>query len=32
MCNVVDATNNIVDIIKDIPDWTDDALKFARQE
>ena len=32
MWNVVDATNNIVDIIKDIPDWTDDALKFARQE
>lgn len=32
MWNVVDKTNNIVDIIRDIPDWTDDALKFARQE
>lgn len=32
MWNVVDETNNIVDIIRDIPDWTDDALKFARQE
>ena len=32
MWNVVDETNNILDIIRDIPDWTDDALKFARQE
>ena len=32
MWNVVDETNNIVDIIRDIPDWTDNALKFARQE
>ena len=32
MWNVVDETNNIIDIIRDIPDWTDDALKFARQE
>ena len=32
MWNVVDETNNIVDIIRDIPEWTDDALKFARQE
>ena len=32
MWNVVDETNNIVDIIRDIPDWTYDSLKFARQE
>jgi len=32
MWNVVDETHNIIDIIRDIPDWTDDALKFARQE